>query len=389
MRRSLRFLCVGLVLCAGAARAGVDRTFLTDLLSMSTPTADIEANNRAVDFVRTYLEARNVLCSVVTSSKGRKSLYASCVPGKEQDVLFVSHLDVVPAMRPDQYVPRTEGDWLVARGACDTKGNVAVICQALVALAGKASVAAFLATDEEGGPPEGGDATPVLAIKAGYLPRRFILVGDSAGEEPDQLFHAEKGHAKIRVTAHGKGGHSSRPWALDNPVPKLVAGWSKAMAAMPPPPTAEDKWRDCLSPTMLKAGSTANQISDTAEMTCSLRYTEPGGHEKWLSFLRETTGLDVTLLPKWREPVVTDPQDPNVQALLLSLQKRRPSLRLGRMSAATDASYYAPLKIPTVIFAADGRGPHGADERVSLSSLDCYADALVEFLQDGTNRRLR
>jgi len=378
---------VAIILMSCAACAGVDRAFLNDLLSMRTPTADIAANNRAVAFVKDYLEARGVNCSVITSSKGRASLYAACLPGKSHDYLFVSHLDVVPAMSETQFVPQTDGDWLIARGACDTKGNVAVICQALVELAGKSSVAAFFATDEEGGPPEGGDATPKLAIDAGYVPRKFIMVGDSAGEEPDMLFHAQKGHAKFRIVARGKGGHSSRPWALDNPVPKLVTGWSKAMAAMPPMPTAEDKWRDCLSPTMLKAGATSNQVGDTAEMTCSLRFTEPGGYGKWEKLLRDTTGLEVTAMPKVREPVVTDPNDPNVQALFTSLKKRVPALRLGRMSAATDASYYAPLGVPAVIFAANGEGPHGSDERVSLSSLDAYADAFTEFLKARCNVR--
>lgn len=375
-----RIVFAAVALTAFAACAGVDRAFLTELLKMQTPTADIAANNRAVAFVKDYLEPKGVHCTVLTSPKGRQCLYAACTPGKAHDYLFVSHLDVVPATGEGQFAPRTEGDWLVARGACDTKGNVAVICHALVALAGKASVAAFLATDEEGGPPEGGEATPQLAIGAGYVPRKFILVGDSAGEEPDQLFHAQKGHARLTVTARGRGGHSSRPWALDNPVPKLVTGWAKAMAAMPPPATAEDRWRDCLSPTMLKAGATGNQIADAAEMTCSLRFTEPGGAEKWAAFLRETTGLEVTCRAKVREPVVTAPDDANVQALFAALRKRVPALRLGRMSAATDASYYAPLRVPTVIFAANGTGPHGADERVSQASLDAYADAMVDFL---------
>jgi len=130
---------------------------------------------------------------------------------------------------------------------------------------------------------------------------------------------------------------------------------------------------------MMMAGATANQIGDTAEIVCSLRFTEPGGEQKWLSFLRETSGLEVVLQPKWRPPVVTDPEDPNVQGLLAVLRKHVPNLRLGQMSAATDASYFAAFGIPTVIFAANGSGSHGADERVSLSSLDAYADAFEAF----------
>lgn len=356
-----------------------DLGLLQDLVRRPTETKSLEENNRCIDFLRDYLATRGVFCTVLVNDKGRKSLFAATQPGKVHDYLFVSHVDVVPAMRPDQYEPKIDGDWLVGRGACDTKGNVAVICQVLVNLAGKASVGAFIATDEDGPTLEKGTPTPRQAIDEGYLPRRFILVGDSAGEDPDQLFYAEKGHARIRLIARGKGGHSSVPWTLDNPVPRLVAGYAKAMAAMPPQATADDKWRDCISPTMLKGSDAGNQIPDTAEMTFSLRFTEKDGRDKWMKFLRETTGLEVDTHGTHRLPVVSDPNNPDIQRLLGLLKARCPNMRLGRMSCATDASYYAPLGIPTVIFAATGKGPHGADERISLPSLSTYAEVLTAF----------
>ena len=365
----------------GERPCAFDRRFLEDLLRIPSQTSDLPANNRCVEFIRDYLSRRGVSCAVLTNERGRKCLYAATTPGKVHDYLFVSHIDVVPAANPGQYEPKAEGDWLYARGACDTKGNVAVIAQVLVNLVGKASVGAFIATDEDGPTPEKGKPTPQLALDEGYVPRRMVLVGDSAGEDPSLLFYAEKGHARIRLVARGKGGHSSEPWTLDNPVPKLVAGYAKAMAAMPQPPTAEDNWRDCLSPTMLKGSDAGNQIPDCAEMTLSLRFVERDGREKWMRFLRETTGLEVETYGTHRLPVVSDPDDANIQRLLAVLKRRNPKMRLGRMSAATDASYYATLNLPTVIFGAWGEGAHSAAERVSLQSLSDYVEALTEFLK--------
>jgi len=54
-------------------------------------------------------------------------------------------------------------------------------------------------------------------------------------------------------------------------------------------------------------------------------------------------------------------------------------VREGRMSAATDASYYAQLDTPIVIFTADGGEPHSDREWGSLSSLDAYADFFAKY----------
>lgn len=365
------------------AKRGIDIDFLVQMLSIPSETPDIAENARCTEFLAEWLRARGVVCNVLENDKGRKYLYASTVPGKRHDYVFVSHTDVVQAASPEQYKPRLDGDWLYARGACDTKGNVAVICQVLANLAGRGSVGALIATDEDGPTLEKGTPTPKASLEAGYVPRKFILVGDSAGEEPDQLFVAEKGHARIRLIARGRGGHSSRPWALDNPIPKLMAGWMKAQAAIPAPKDPNERWRDVISPTLLKGSDAGNQIPDTAEMTLSLRFTTPDGCERWMKFLREATGLEVERYATYRLPVVSDQNDPRIQALFAAMKSKWPdkNVRIGRMSAATDASYYAELNLPTVIYAPTGAGPHASDERVSVQSLHDYADMLTAYLE--------
>ena len=57
-------------------------------------------------------------------------------------------------------------------------------------------------------------------------------------------------------------------------------------------------------------------------------------------------------------------------------------IREGKMSAATDASYFVQLGLPTVIFAADGGEPHCDREWGSLSSLDAYTDFFAAYFRD-------
>ena len=356
---------------------GIDREFLKDYLASPSVSKDLPRLNAGVDLVKRWLKAHGVFCTVEVTEDGYAGLYAATTPGKVHDYLFVGHIDVVAAP-PEMFSPRIEGDRIFARGACDTKGNDVVMCQVLANLVGKASVGMFLATDEEGG--GGKVGTPQMMIDRGYVPRKLILVGDTAGEEPGQLFTAEKGHAHIDLIAHGKGGHSSRPWALDNPIPKLCEAYLKFKAAWDPDADPNEHWRTVLSPTILHSSDIGNVIADTATMHFSCRYVSMADYERAVKTLKEATGLEVRARPG-RRPVENKPGDPEIAALLKAMGEKLPGgIREGKMSAATDASYYAQLGIPIVIFTAEGGEPHSVREWGSLKSLDDYADFFTDYL---------
>ena len=355
---------------------GIDRQMLVDLISLPSVNRNPAELDRGVGFLKRWLEQRGVFCTVEENECGYKGLYASTTPGKVHDYLFVAHVDVVKAP-PEMFVPRIEGDRIYGRGACDTKGNVAMMCQVLANLVGKVSLGMFIATDEEGG----GEGTriPQMMIDRGYVPRKLILVGDTAGEEPGQLFTAEKGHARITLVAHGKGGHSSRPWALDNPVPKLCEGYLKFKQAWEPNADPNEHWRTVLSPTMIHASDASNVIADTATMRLSCRYVSMTDYEKAVALLK-STGLEVIASPG-RLPVENKPNDPEIAALLKAMNEGLPGgIREGKMSAATDASFYAACGVPIVIFTAEGGEPHSVREWGSLKSLDEYARFFTDYL---------
>ena len=373
MKKSV--LLVALV-AAQAFGGGIDRKLLADFLSVPSESGNIAEINRSIDVLRVWLEARGVFCEVVSNEVGRGWLYAATKPEASTDYLFVGHVDVVPAPK-GMFTPRTEGDRIFARGACDTKGNDVVMCQVLANLVGKASVGMFLASEEEGGGP--GARSPVMAIERGHVPRKLVLVGDSAGEEPGQLFTAEKGHAHIDLIASGKGGHSSRPWALDNPIPKLCEGYLKFKAAWDPDADPNEHWRTVLSPTVLQASDVGNVVSDSAMMHFSCRYTTMAEYERAVRTLKETTGLKVKASPG-RRPVENRPDDPEIAALLKAMNAGIPGgIREGKMSAATDASFYVTTGVPIVIFACDGGEPHSDREWGSLKALDDYADFFTGY----------
>jgi acetylornithine deacetylase/succinyl-diaminopimelate desuccinylase-like protein len=84
------------------AASPVDLSPIKELLSIPSVSADVAANDKAIDWMRGYLESRGVWCVVETFPKdGRKILYAATKPGlKAPDYVLVTHLDVVGAGDP-------------------------------------------------------------------------------------------------------------------------------------------------------------------------------------------------------------------------------------------------------------------------------------------------
>ena len=364
-----------------AATPGFDLDMLLGLMRIPSVTSDMAANNRAVSYLKEWFERHGVCTAVRTNDVGRTVLYASTIPGQNHDIVFVTHVDVVPPLAESQFEPVIKGDFLYGRGACDTKGNVAVIAQTLANLAGRGSIGAVIATDEEGR--SAGLNTPTVLLQHGFTPQKFLIVGDTNGEHMDSLTIAEKGHAHLKLVARGKGGHSSIPWVSDNPIPKLNEGYAKILAALPKPNKDEDHWRDYLTATRLVGSQAINIIPDTAEMYFSYRFIEPDGPQKMKAFIEKLTGLELVLPETWRPPVISDPSNPYISALFEAMRSKWPdrNIRYTKMSCATDATRYVHLKLPTVIFGANGFGAHANDERVSVSSLVEYTQMFTGYLK--------
>ena len=354
---------------------------LLGLMRIPSVTSDIAENNHAVAYLKDWFERHGVFTAVRTNEVGRTVLYASTTPGQKHDIVFVTHVDVVPPLAKGQFEPVIKGDLLYGRGACDTKGNVAVIAQALANLAGRGSFGAVIATDEEGR--SKGLNTPTVLLNHGFIPQKFLIVGDTNGEHMDSLTIAEKGHAHLKLIARGKGGHSSIPWVSDNPIPKLNEGYAKILAAFPKPSADEDHWRDYLTATRLFGSEANNIIPDTASINFSYRFIEPDGPQKMKAFIEKLTGLEVELPETWRPPVISDPNDPYIASLFAEMCRTWPdrNIRYTKMSCATDATRYVHLKLPTVIFGANGFGAHASDERVSVRSLIEYTQMFTTYLK--------
>lgn len=371
-------LCSSLLVPCSLFSASFDIGFVKELIAIPSESRSIPDCNRATAFLRDYLEKRGVFCHVERTEEGRDALYASTVPGKTCDYGFVTHIDVVPAASPEQFVPKVVGDEIWGRGACDTKVNAALIAQLLVNLKDKASAGAFFATDEDGC--VGKVPTCTMLRRAGFKPTKMVIVGDTMGDVTNVLFTAQKGHWGFKLTAKGKAGHSSIPWMLDNAIPKITAATEKIMAAYPKP--TDDAYRSVLSPTILSAGNAPNAIPGEASVTFSYRFVGKDDVESLRRHVRELTGLDPETL-YCVPPVVNDPDDPLVRDLLTAMKRKwGPTFRDSKMVAATDAFQFSDLGLPTVIYCPDAHGAHQDDEHGSLKSAAEYLEFFTRWLSE-------
>ena len=72
-----------------AQSLGFDAKMLMGLMSIPSVSTDQDANNRAVDYLKQWLDGRGVYTAVCSNEAGRAVLYASTMPGKKHDIVFV------------------------------------------------------------------------------------------------------------------------------------------------------------------------------------------------------------------------------------------------------------------------------------------------------------
>ena len=377
MKRRTCFLVAAAVAAIAFGKTSLDIEFVKGLLAIPSESRNIPECNRATAYLRGYLERHGVFCQVERTEEGRDALYAATLPGKECEVGFITHIDVVPALAPEQFQPKIVGDDIIARGACDTKLNAAVMAQALVALKGRASVGCYFATDEDGC--AGKVPTCTMLLNAGFRPTRLLVVGDTGGGTTNAVSISQKGHWGFKLVTKGREGHSSIPWKLDNPIPKLTRAVERIMAAYPMP-SGDGSWRSTLAPTVLKAGEASNSIPGGAEVTFSFRYVGKNDVKELTELIRRETGLEpVTLycVP----PVVNDPQNPEIVAFRRAMDAFWPDqpsyIREGQ--GATDAFQFSHLDLPCVIVTHNAVGGHKLHESGSLKSAEEYLNFYIKY----------
>ena len=190
-----------------------------------------------------------------------------CVVAGSGDVVLAGHLDTVPAQgnRPG----RREGDTVHGLGAADMKGALAVMVE--LALAGAPCRCVFFPREEL--PWAESALTPLLEREPALAATPLAVVMEPTA---NALHAGCVGNINAQLVAHGRSGHSARPWLAENAIHRLAA----AVGRVAEQPHAEREFEgltfvEALSVTQIAGGIAQNVIPDRAEAHLNMRYA-PG-----------------------------------------------------------------------------------------------------------------
>jgi succinyl-diaminopimelate desuccinylase len=340
-------------------------------------TCNIEGIQSAAGFIKGWLESHDV--PVAVGSHNGRPVIAATVGATSgtgvPTVVFHGHLDVVPA-RPEQFVPRTDGDRLFGRGAYDMKGGLAAMMVATRDLARQESVRVHFVcvSDEESDEPtqRGSD----YLVEQGYT-------GDFAitGEPTDLHIGVQaKGVLAMRIEVNGKSAHGSTPWLGDNAVLKAIDVFRQIESLPFSRESSEFFDRPSISLGRIMGGDAINKVPDLCMIDVDVRYLPGQDPERILEVVRAIPDVHVVKV-FMREPAIVERSNPYVQLLASAVAEGTPAERIsvGR-DGASDAISFIEAGVPAVEFGPEGAGHHGPEEWVSIPSLSRYRAALVEFV---------
>ncbi|MFX0108887.1 MAG: M20 family metallopeptidase [Candidatus Hodarchaeota archaeon] len=165
----------------------------------------------AAKVLRNHMEAHGFSCLSVGPKK-RPNLIFSTEEGVKGDLVMHGHLDTVPAGPPEEwshppFASEIENGKLYGRGACDMKGPVSALAEAMILYSEEnhKKPLLFLATSDEESGCSGAEEVAASGLLDG------VAYGVCAEPTSFNVLVGEKGIFWCRVVARGKAAHGSRP----------------------------------------------------------------------------------------------------------------------------------------------------------------------------------
>ena len=315
--------------------------------------------------------------------------------GGGRKLLLNAHTDVVPASEgmPDAYRPRVENGIVFGRGACDDKGQVALLYLLFKALdAGKVKLAgdvvAHVVVEEE----NGGNGSLAMA-RTGEKADGCVVLEATEGK----LFTSIRGAVWFRIVFHGKAGHSGQAGQTKSAlliardaIALLEKYHAELLAASRGLPLF-DPYPNPMPITFgkLQAGNWPAAAPSRAELEGVLGLLPNKTKEQVMAGMRQAleplgaSNFELSFMYRHDSSVV-DPNHSLPQALLAAAGQAGHPLAVSAMTASCDAWFYNnQLGIPTVVYGPGTlKVAHSKDEQIAMSEIAAGAEILTTFVQN-------
>ena len=315
-------------------------------------------------------------------------------------LLLTGHLDTVPQVtgwtKTDPWSPLVHGDRLYGLGACDMKGGLVAILQAVRDFEPKGYTLKVAFVVDEENDSEGSyvfgesgwlaDVEAVL-VPEGPQPRQ---PGEDDTKDTNVLTLGRRGRIDIEIEVRGRPAHAA---FAEMGVSALLRGAHVALAI--------ERLVLVEHPQLKRGGATIRRFaSQTAGLSipevATLRIDRhlvppetPESAQCQIEELIERLYQDGTLergedmpikvmvperYPPYLKPYVTSPDDPLVRLVEGAVRERFGHVRYDYGQSVADENYYgAQLGLSIVVLGPIGDNAHSADEWVSLSSVEDVA----------------
>ena len=364
---------------------------LRDLIALPSvnnaflPHGDPHAGEeRVADYLKNRARKAGLEIETQATNSGRDNLIVRLKPLGQAThrIILAPHMDTVGGDLDKIFRPTKKGERLHGRGACDTKGSVAVMFHAMEHLAKRHRPAnteiVFIGFVDEECNQTGSRAFSKLKLKA-----NLALVG-----EPTRcrVVTAHKGDLWLRLSTRGKAAHGARPELGRNAIHTIAkcinaieTEYAQNLGKRRHPVLGSST----INTGIVQGGSQPNIVPDVCEADLDRR-TLPG--ESFATIHREIgevlkkRGLKARLtnVKGYNCPAMeTDPSLPMVQQLMRTVRQTKP---LG-VDYYCDAANIATTGVPAIVWGpGDIAQAHTADEWISIRQLERGMDVLTRFL---------
>jgi succinyl-diaminopimelate desuccinylase len=221
--------------------------------------------------LRDHMDAYGISCTSVGPSD-RPNLIFSSHDGQKGDLVIHGHMDTVPAgllenWTSDPFSSRIIEGRLYGRGACDMKGSLAALAEALILYTQErhTNPLLFLATSDE----ESGCSGAEKVAASGRLDGvRFGVCAEPTGL---QVLIGEKGMFWSKVVAKGKSAHGSRPAEGINAIQACIDGINILTNEQYPYEPHEVLGVPTLNVGVIQGGIKINVVPDNCEALLDMR----------------------------------------------------------------------------------------------------------------------
>jgi len=356
-----------------------------ELMKIKSITGDIDESNKALDYCTEYFNnSKNKVFIKRDYCKKFPYLILSNKNTNNFDVLFLTHIDVVPA-KNEMFNPFIKNDILYGRGGMDMKAFVLTsinILKNMIKENSSLKIGILIVSDEE----IGGETAEFLINEKGIKTK--VLLDPDGGSHINSIVQCCKTVATVRLIANGKEAHGSMPWKGIDANELLINSFCNIRKYFPyysENNKPENEWVNTVHIGKIKGGTVDNQIASTAEAVLDFRLTDKYTIEKLEEILNKSL-VSENIKYEIVNTLSTKPLNLN-NKLIKNYEKivekiTNNKINYQKCCGFTDGQIFANNGFIIITHQATGGGYHSEDEWVDINSLYQLEKIQTEFLKE-------